>query len=66
MVTQDAEIKRRNDLMCLSIRSVYDKLKYLAKQSELTLSGYLKFLIAKEYKRERRKCDLGNQTNINN
>ncbi len=48
---------KRRDLKCLSLGNgdTWEKLKQLAKQRELSISGYVRFLVSKEYKKERRK-----------
>ena len=47
--------KKRLDLICLSAGGVKDKMKYLADQVGLSISGYIRQAINKEYKKEKKK-----------
>ena len=55
MVEENFKKNVRSDLMCLSIGRVKDMLEHLSSQQGIGSSGYIRQMIIKEFKRERRK-----------
>lgn len=46
---------RSDPLKCLSIGSVWDMLRYLSEQQKLSASSYIRQMVVKEFKKERKK-----------
>lgn len=61
MDKQELAEKRRSDLKCLSVGSVWEKAKYLAKQQGLSISGYFRKLILNKYRKEKKKEEVSGE-----
>ena len=51
--------KTRDDLKCLSIGNVYDKLQYLSRQEGTSASGWVRRKVIAEFRKEKKKELMG-------
>lgn len=55
MNDQGSNIRVRPDLVCLSIGKIKNMLDYLSEQQGLSASSYIRQMVIKEFKKERKK-----------